>query len=92
MEALSDRQIHALAHRSRQHENGDSDFARGVNDTADHVAAALRSFEDDPDGLAGHLWARVRGGIRWEKSAYEDGVAAVLDDVAGILALTTEGN
>lgn len=84
-EALSDRQVRALAHRSRQRENVGSEFARGVNDTTDHVAAALRSFEGDLHGLAGHLRARVRGGTRWEKSAYEDGVAAVLDDVAGIL-------
>lgn len=86
MSALTARQILALAHRSRQREDGDNEFANGVNNTATWLAVLLDSYEDNPCGLRDEITTQLHISHPFGENEYRDGVAAAMDDIAGILA------
>jgi hypothetical protein len=83
---LSTRQLLALSYRAKQLGDGTGAFALGVSDAAGWLADLLhRMLPDDPAELRVILLARLADGVGWEVSGYGDGMAAVLDDIAGIL-------
>lgn len=86
-EPLSDRQMAAL--RARAHDPGlpTSDMAAGVIDASTWLTDRLN--EHPQHGERAELRKVLReyatSQIKWDVSEYEDGVAAVFDDVLGIL-------
>lgn len=85
MEALSARQLLALSYRAEQRGDAGTQFGDGVTFQAGWLAAAMRAHQDDTKTLQIVLRAKVRDGLNWDRTDFQDGCAAVLDDVAAIL-------
>lgn len=85
-EPLSTRQLLALSYRAMQRKPGDSRFAGGVTFAADWLSALLDKHGGDTAGLKAALRKKLRTyKPAFDKAPYEDGIAVVMDDIAGIL-------
>lgn len=60
-------------------------FSKGVRDAQRALDAILAVYGHDPDVLVPELHAFLADGPAWDCTAYQDGGAAVHDDVAAIL-------
>lgn len=60
-------------------------FEKGIRDAQCALAATLAAYGQDLDALVPKLRAYLVGGPAWDCTAYQDGGAAVHDDVAAVL-------
>ena len=86
MEPLSTRQLMALSHRAKQRGDEHTKFGQGVIFATGWLRLCLEKHQGDPLTLRAALQDNLEKNTpRWDEDGYDDGVAAVFDDIAGIL-------
>jgi len=85
-EPLSTRQLLALSHRAKQRGDEHAKFGQGVIFAAGWLRLCLEKHQGDPLMLKAELQDNLdKNTPRWDEDEYDDGVAAVFDDIAAIL-------